>query len=97
MTAKTARIRWNENPSFATVAISGYVGTVPEAMFAIFSPDGFDSEWLLATDLPGMSQKRFHASDPDGDSSEAIAALKAEAEEWLAAFAASIGATFGED
>ena len=91
----TGRIRWerNDDGSHVTPAYEGYVGTIGEPLFFIFEPDDRDPWWILTSSLPGLpgagrAERRAHGGDPDK--------LKAEAEQWLERFVASLGAIFPE-
>jgi hypothetical protein len=79
----TTHIRWHDEPGSAT----GHVGTLDPRAFRIdWLPDV--SEWILTCALTGQeSQCRYGATRDE---------LKQAAEEWLAGFAASIGATLAE-
>jgi hypothetical protein len=82
--ATPPRIRWQPEPGlFAD--FSGYVGTVEPALFRIYEPDAPDGEHALCSMLPGMGNQAFYGTETE---------VKARAEEWLAEFAASLGAVF---
>ncbi len=89
MTETTARIRWNDetpgNGDVYNVAHTGYVGTVDEAAFIIYTPDTMHADWLLSVRLVPGGQFLYD------DSPEK---LKDEAERWLERFVASLGAVF---
>jgi hypothetical protein len=83
---ETSRIRWERelNPgSFR--ACPGYAGAIDLPVFDIYKPAPGGADYVLTTALAGMASKRAHGT-PDE--------LKAEAEKWLAGFAASLGAVF---
>lgn len=81
--SETARIRWHETP---VGILCGYVGSLESQPFGIWKPPQASGEWVLTTELPGMEGKRLYGDDPEK--------LKPEAERWLVAFAASLGAFF---
>ena len=85
---ETGRIRWDDKaPGNRNVTHIGYVGTVEEAAFIIYTPDELHPDWLMSVRLiPGSMF--LYADTPDE--------LKAEAERWLAGFVASLGASFPE-
>jgi hypothetical protein len=89
--ARPARIRWEDAPPLAggvyLIASIGYVGTIEEPAFRIYTPDEIHARWLLSIRLTAGSQFRY-ADGPDQ--------LKAEAERWLAGFISSLGAPFPE-
>ena len=89
MTETTTRIRWHDktpgNSDVYNIAHIGYVGTVEESAFIIYTPDTMHADWLLSVRLiPGST---FLYADTPGE-------LKAEAERWLEEFVASLGAIF---
>lgn len=83
----TARIRWE--PNGHGTGVVGYVGTMSEWLFQIWSPDAPGGEWVLqmAHTQGGDYRPRYGAS-PDE--------LKPEAETIFARFVASLGAVFPE-
>ena len=85
-TTGTKRIRWEptEYGGFA-----GYVGTLVPWAFQIYQPTPRDDQWRLQAQLPGALG---YVADPDDPEK-----LKAEAERWLAEFAASLGAVFPDE
>ena len=78
---ETPRIRWEETEAGI---LAGYVGTVGPALFFTWQPPQRDPLWVLTTDLPGMAAERRYKDNPEE--------LKAEAEQWLSEFVASLGA-----
>lgn len=92
MTETTARIRWEDktpgNSDVYNVASIGYVGTVTESAFIIYTPDEAHAGWLLSVRLTPGSQF-FYADSQDE--------LKDRAERWLAGFVSSLGAIFPAD
>ena len=90
-TTGTDRIRWYDktpgNGDVYNVASIGYVGTIEESAFIIYTPDELHADWLLSVRLiPGSMFLYADSAD----------ALKAGAEKWLSGFVASLGAIFPE-
>jgi hypothetical protein len=83
------RIRWEDEPPASgdvyLIASTGYIGTVKEPAFKIYTPDELHDNWLLSVRLLAGGQF-FRADDR--------AILKAEAERWLRVFVSSLGAVF---
>lgn len=80
----TARIRWHETPAGT---LAGYAGTLEARLFGIWQPpQADDGEWVLTAELPGMAAVRRYGAGPEE--------LKAEAEQLLGKFTASLGAAF---
>lgn len=82
-----ARIRWEDAPH---AAVYGFAGSIPYHLFSIcWKTRRGDPDWLLETTLPGMAKMQEKDSDQ--------AALRHRAEDWLAEFAASLGAALTGD
>ena len=84
----TERIRWIDSPDTSTTAFIGWTGSIHESQFAIYKPDHDGGDYILASQLPGLDEKRSCSSD--------VGRLKAEAERWLEEFVSSLGAVFPE-
>ena len=82
---ETGRIRWQDDGLSGNYV--GYVGTLTESAFRIYSPDTAHETWLLSVRVAAGSEFFY------GDGLEP---LKAEAERWLAEFVSSLGAVFPE-
>jgi hypothetical protein len=79
-----ARIRWRNGATEGSLL--GYVGTLPSWAFQIFqSGDPAEGRKMIAQ-LPGMAGMVGRNQDVD--------VLKADAEDWLVGFVASVGARF---
>lgn len=79
-----SRIRWHDDPGGNA---EGYTGTLSRWAFKIWAPwPGSADEWVLVSQLPGQEAVRRYGADPE--------ALKPEAGDLLAEFAASLGAIF---
>jgi hypothetical protein len=81
----TERIRWADEIVNGHPVTAGYVGTLTEAAFRLYGPEGADRQWLLATRL--IAGTEFLPADKPDE-------LKAEAERLLAALVSSLGAIF---
>lgn len=85
------RIRWESD---GRGGFEGYAGTFDRLLFDVWqSPNDSGEvvigEWVLSTQLPRpLGRPMPHGKD--------AAAMKAEAEKWLAEFVASLGAVFPE-
>ena len=95
MTETTTRIRWTA-VNGTVMSWAGYVGTLKAPPFQILHPVACDAgrhrfdEWVLCCTFLGEDGvPRYGGADPG-----APGRLKAEAERWLAEFAASLGAVF---
>jgi hypothetical protein len=92
MTGPPARIRWEDD---GRNSFEGYAGTWDWRLFDVWqTPSDFGDavvgEWVLSTQLPGRFRRdRSHGRDPEP--------LKAEAEQWLSEFVASLGASFPKE
>ena len=82
----TGRIRWENDGQSGNYV--GYVGTLPESAFRIYSPDTAHENWLLSVRV-AAGRKFFYGDGPEP--------LEVEAEQWLEQFVASLGAIFPED
>lgn len=87
MAETTARIRWESGAEASTTAYFGLVANCGPHLFQIIKPVFKGDQHTLRSELPGQ---RYSQRDGDPDT------LKAAAEEWLAAFASSLGAVFPE-
>lgn len=89
---ETTRIRWEDKTPASgdvyNVASIGYVGTVEESAFIIYTPDEAHAGWLLSVRLTPGSRFFYGASQDE---------LKDRAERWLEEFTASLGAVFLDD
>jgi hypothetical protein len=75
----TARIRWSDDGT------EGYAGTVGQRIFTLYPPqDG--GEWMMAAALPGFNGRIKYR--------DTLEELHPDAEQWLAEFVASFGASF---
>jgi hypothetical protein len=80
-----ARIRWRDEPAGS---ITGQVGTLLPWVFQIFRPERDEEEWSLMAQFPGSIGRVSRDRDREK--------LKTKAEEWLAEFVSSLGASFPE-
>ena len=89
MTETSARIRWEDkipgNNDVYNVASIGYVGTVEESAFIIYTPDEAHAGWLLSVRLVPGSKFIYGASPEE---------MKSKAERWLKEFVTSLGTAF---
>lgn len=82
---ETIRIRWESGAEASMTAYFGLVANCGPHLFRIIKPVFKGDRHALTSELPGQ---RYSQRDGDPDT------LKAAAEEWLAAFASSLGASF---